>query len=146
MAEKSEVNSDLQHLNLLSVFHYILGGIMYLFGGIPILHLILGIVMLVVPMDNRKEAMPAMLMGCLFIFFSLAFMTMSWTLATLVIITGCKLAKKKSYLFCLVIAGIECIFMPVGTVLGVFTIIVLSRPSVKELFNMPQALKQKSGA
>jgi hypothetical protein len=31
-------------------------------------------------------------------------------------------------------AGIECIFMPVGTVLGVFTIIVLMRDSVKELF------------
>ena len=32
-------------------------------------------------------------------------------------------------------AGIECIFMPFGTVLGVFTIIVLMRPSMKELFD-----------
>jgi hypothetical protein len=31
-------------------------------------------------------------------------------------------------------AAISCIFMPFGTVLGVFTIIVLLRPSVKELF------------
>ncbi len=30
--------------------------------------------------------------------------------------------------------GVECLFMPVGTVLGVFTIIVLVRDSVKELF------------
>ena len=36
-------------------------------------------------------------------------------------------------------AGIECIFMPVGTVLGVFTIIVLVRNSVKALFGMPVA-------
>jgi len=34
----------------------------------------------------------------------------------------------------MVIAGIECLFMPFGTVLGVFTLVVLVRPSVKELF------------
>jgi hypothetical protein len=32
------------------------------------------------------------------------------------------------------VAAIACMFMPFGTVLGVFTIIVLMRPSVKELF------------
>jgi hypothetical protein len=31
-------------------------------------------------------------------------------------------------------AGIECVFMPFGTVLGVFTLVVLTRPSVKPLF------------
>jgi hypothetical protein len=38
------------------------------------------------------------------------------------------------YIFCLVIAAVECIFMPFGTVLGVFTIIVLQRPTVKAMF------------
>jgi hypothetical protein len=33
-----------------------------------------------------------------------------------------------------VIACIECLFMPFGTILGVFTLIVLSRESVKKLF------------
>jgi hypothetical protein len=31
-------------------------------------------------------------------------------------------------------AGIECMFMPFGTVLGVFTIITLTREPVKQLF------------
>jgi hypothetical protein len=35
---------------------------------------------------------------------------------------------------CFAMAGVECIFMPFGTVLGVFTILVLNRQSVKELF------------
>jgi hypothetical protein len=30
----------------------------------------------------------------------------------------------------------ECLWMPVGTVLGVFTIIVLMRPRVKRLFGV----------
>jgi len=40
-----------------------------------------------------------------------------------------------------VMAGIECLFMPFGTVLGVFTILVLVRESVKPLFgvNLPTA-------
>jgi hypothetical protein len=31
-------------------------------------------------------------------------------------------------------AGVECIFMPFGTVLGAFTLVVLLRESVKQLF------------
>ena len=37
-------------------------------------------------------------------------------------------------MFCLVIAALLCMITPFGTVLGVFTIIVLVRPSVKLLF------------
>jgi len=33
-------------------------------------------------------------------------------------------------------ACIECLFMPFGTVLGVFTILVLVRESVKQLFGV----------
>jgi len=38
------------------------------------------------------------------------------------------------YWFAFVMACIECLFIPFGTILGVFTIIVLSRESVKTLF------------
>jgi len=34
----------------------------------------------------------------------------------------------------MVIAGLSCLNMPLGTVLGIFTLIVLSRESVKVLF------------
>ena len=37
-------------------------------------------------------------------------------------------------MYCLVMAGVESLFFPLGTVLGVFTIIVLFRKSVKEMF------------
>jgi hypothetical protein len=35
-------------------------------------------------------------------------------------------------------AGVACMFMPFGTVLGVFTIVVLLRDSVKELFGVAE--------
>ena len=37
-------------------------------------------------------------------------------------------------LFCIVVAGVECMIMPFGTVLGVFTLIMLMKDSVKALF------------
>ena len=44
-------------------------------------------------------------------------------------------------MYCLVMAGIECLFMPFGTVLGVFTIIVLMRESVKEMFKVNEVIE-----
>jgi len=38
-------------------------------------------------------------------------------------------------MFCVVMAGIACMFMPFGTVLGVFTLVVLTKPVVRELFD-----------
>ena len=49
-------------------------------------------------------------------------------------IAGRFLATRKHYMFCLVMAAIECLFTPFGTVLGVFTIVVLMRDSVKQSF------------
>ena len=44
------------------------------------------------------------------------------------------LAARRRWLFCMIIAGIQCAFVPLGTVLGIFTLIVLQRDSVRRLF------------
>jgi hypothetical protein len=36
---------------------------------------------------------------------------------------------------CLVTAIIACIFMPLGTILGIFTLMVLNRATVKPMFS-----------
>jgi hypothetical protein len=43
--------------------------------------------------------------------------------------------KHKSRTFCMVIAGISCLEVPYGTVLGALTFIVLGRESIAQLFN-----------
>ena len=52
----------------------------------------------------------------------------------LVIVSGRKLAKMKNYMYSLVIACILCVGFPFGTVLGIFTIIVLSRETVRAAY------------
>ena len=60
------------------------------------------------------------------------------TFATCVAVAGRRLVRHTGYMYCLVIAGIECIFVPLGTILGVLTIVVLMRPQVKELFGVAE--------
>jgi nitrate/nitrite transporter NarK len=129
------MKEDEQYLKMLSVFHYVVGGLAACFACIPIIHLSIGIAMLVGAIDDAP-AFAGVLLGMI----GMIGILMGWTLAVCIIIAGRCLAKRERYMFCLVMAAISCVFMPFGTVLGVFTIIVLMRPSVKELFAANKAL------
>jgi hypothetical protein len=45
------------------------------------------------------------------------------------------LAEYRSRTFCMVMAALWCLHMPLGTIVGVFALVVLSRPSVQALFD-----------
>ncbi len=123
------MDQDEQHLKLLSVFHYVVGGLKALLACIFFIHFFIGVAMLTGAIDD----VPAFV-GLMLVIMAIVFITSGWTLAACLFVAGNSLTKRKRYTFCLVIAAISCIFMPFGTILGVFTIIVLMRPSVKELF------------
>ena len=56
------------------------------------------------------------------------------TLAAAKFRAGICIKRRKSRTFCMVMAGISCIGIPYGTILGVFTFIVFGRPSVMRQF------------
>lgn len=78
-------------------------------------------------------------MGAMFVVIPAVLIALGWTLAICTIIAGRKLGKHQSYTFCMIMAAVLCAFMPFGTVLGVFTIIVLLRDPVKQLFGVKSA-------
>ena len=131
------MNKDLEHLRLLSIFHYVVAGLIALFACFPIIHLVIGLTFLTTdfPQKPGEPEFPVRLFGLMFTIIPLIIILGGWALAILTFIAGRKLSKQQSYMFCFVIAGVLCIFMPFGTVLGVFTILVLMRDSVKVLFN-----------
>ncbi len=131
------MTQDEQHLNLLSIFHYVVGGITALFSCFPLIHVAIGIAMLSGTFNG--ETPPPRALAWIFILFPALFVLIGWALSAVIIVAGRKLKTRTSRTFCLVIAGIECIIMPFGTVLGVFTLIVLMKESVKELFLANQA-------
>ncbi len=137
------MKQDEEHLRLLSVFHYVAGGLAGLFAMFPILHLIFGLIFILAPDTFEAEGQaPAAFIGWIFVAIAGTFIAIGWTFAACIIAAGRFLAHRRHYLFCLVMAGIECVFMPFGTVLGVFTIIVLTRDSVKELFSVNQRMER----
>ena len=122
-----------QHLQLLAIFHYIVGGLAAFFACFPLIHLTIGVVM-VCGGFSGNQAPPAVL-GWLFIILGGGFFLAGQSLAICIIIAGRFLAQRRRYLFVFVIACCECLFMPFGTLLGVFTIVLLSRESVKAAFD-----------
>ena len=129
------MNEDIEYLRLLSIFHYVVGGIAALFACFPIIYIAVGVLALYAPgsMDAEGDALPV-LFGWIFIVVGGGLILVGWAFAVFTMIAGRYLARQTHYLFCMVMAAIECIFMPFGTVLGVFTIIVLSKPAVKKMF------------
>jgi hypothetical protein len=131
-------NTDHEHLRLLSIFHYIVSGLAGFFACIPIIHLAIGLFIIMAPQKmGPANNQPPVAIGWLFVGLASFFILAGWTFAVLVLTAGRLISRRKHYQFCFIIACVECIFMPFGTVLGVFTILVLSRQSVKQLF-MPQ--------
>jgi len=57
------------------------------------------------------------------------------SLGVAMIFAGRLLVKLKNYSFVRSTGFLECAFFPFGTILGIFTIVVLSRESVRKLFN-----------
>ena len=128
------MNEDLEHLRLLSIFYYLMAVLIALFSLLPVIHLVMGVLMVTGSGDFGKDPPPAFIgwiVSCVAVFLILLGLTCSACFA----LAGRNLAQHRSWIFCMVIAGIACTIMPVGTVLGVFTILVLNRPSVRALFS-----------
>jgi hypothetical protein len=51
------------------------------------------------------------------------------------------LLKRKFRMFSLVVAGLDCVQIPFGTVLGVFTLVILLRDSVRDSYVTGQTLQ-----
>jgi hypothetical protein len=57
-----------------------------------------------------------------------------WALGAALIAAGRSIDLRKRHTLCLIVAGAACLFQPIGLVLGIFTFIVLLRPSVQAAF------------
>jgi hypothetical protein len=139
------MNPDQDHLRLLALFHYIVAGGLGLLACIPLLLVIAGVATLngVAP-ESPGQPVPPPEAGWFFIAVGSVMLLAGWTVAAAVLLAGRRLARQTHRTYCLVIAAIECLFAPLGTLLGIFTIVVLMRPSVQRLFDeakrSPQAV------
>ncbi len=131
-----QYNQDAEHLRILSICHYVLAGLCifpFLYGLFyMVMGVFFGVAMSSVP--QPPDAPPVAIFGGIFIFIGLIISGIALTVGLLLLKAGRNLSGYRNYMFCFVIACISCVFMPFGTILGIFTIIVLLRESVKARF------------
>jgi hypothetical protein len=135
------MNRDKEHLQLLAIFHYVVAGLAALFSFFPLLYTTVGAIFIVAARHGTVkpgEELPPEFLGWIFAVIGAVLFLIGIAMTICILIAGRSLAHCKHYSFALVMACIECLFVPFGTILGVFTIVVLSRESVKALFSATQ--------
>jgi hypothetical protein len=131
--------TDQQHLRLLSIFYYIVGGLTVLFACFPLIHVGLGLAMVFYPeaLASKPGAVPPpQALGWFFSCFGGLMFLAGQAMAVCTILSGRFIARRTRYWFIFVMACLQCALFPFGTVLGVFTIVLLSRETVKSLFQV----------
>jgi hypothetical protein len=138
-APRDQQKIDADHLNLLAIFHFVgaglaLLGILFLVAHYAMMHAMFSNPKF---FENQKQPMPVPpeQIFAVLKWFYLAGAVWFVTSAILNVISGVCLRARKGRTFSLVVAGMNCLHIPLGTVLGVFTLIVLLRDSVRELYD-----------
>lgn len=131
---------DAEHLKLLSVFYYISAGLTALAGFFPALYIFMGgfLVGGGFPAASSSGPPPPPWLGWVFIGGGLVLMLFIWAIAAAWYLAGKWISERRNWTFCFVMACVSCVNVPLGTALGVFTIVVLQRPSVRVLFGNPR--------
>ncbi len=139
--------TDRDHLRALAICHYVLGGLLFLFGAFPAIYIVIGVVFVTEGfgppqqqpgVKGQAPPPPPAEVGWVLIAFGSAGVACAWALAAGLVAAGRCMSRRKARTFCLVVAGFACLFQPFGLVLGVFTFIVLLRPSVRDGFEPPR--------
>jgi ABC-type phosphate transport system permease subunit len=133
------MEKDLEHLKLLGIFHYIWGALSLL-GGIVIggYFLVIGIILMNNPptSTSSEDSGTASMAGGILIGVGVVLFLIVVVYGTLTLMAGGKYRKHQGgYWFCLILAIVTLVIGGIpGIVLGIFSLIVLSRDSVKALF------------
>lgn len=131
---------DANHLRMLSIGYYVYTGLTALFSGLTLIYMAIGGAIMTgkIPMGPKSSSAgtphPDQMLGGMFFGIGLLGTIMILAMAVLSFLTARWISARKHPVFCMVVAGLSCLNMPLGTLIGVFTFIVLMRPSVQDLF------------
>ena len=118
-------HEDAGHIKVLGICSYVYAGLQCLGGLFAALYVGMGILLL---NQNQQAGWFVIGIGSLLSLLVFAFAVLSYLAAKW-------LGEGKNWTFCLVAAALHCVGFPLGTALGVFTILVLNRPGVKAWFD-----------
>ena len=135
---------DEEHLKLLSLGYMVSAGITAFFSLFGLMYVFMGIMMssffshMSETAANAGEQPPAFI-GLVFACIGLAIFLCMIAMAVAKFLVARYIKRRKSRIFCMVVAGISCLEIPYGTFLGILTFVVLERASVARLFSSETA-------
>lgn len=131
---------DEEQLRLLRIGYFAMGGVAVFTGLFGLLYALMGFMIVHMPMQAQQPGQPPPeVIAWFFAAFGLAFMLLAGVYALLAFLSARALRRRRARGLCLFTAALSCLYIPFGTLLGVFTFIALGRRSVIELFNAPAA-------
>lgn len=136
-------SKDAEHLRTLAICHYVNGGLSivglaFLFFHYSMMNMFFGNEQFwqhaqSPPPFNMQEFFKV------FVWFYIILGGMLVLSGILNVIAGRFMQRRLHRTFCVVIAGLNCLHMPLGTLLGIFTLIVLTKDSVIQLYSRPKS-------
>jgi hypothetical protein len=128
---------DAEHIKLLSIFHFVVAGISLLGVAFLLVHYLLMSSVFSNPaiwksIPNATPPPQDFLKVFDWFYFFMGALLM--TVVILNLLSGLFLRQRTHRTFSIVVGALDCVQIPFGTVLGVFTIMVLARDSVRNLY------------
>jgi hypothetical protein len=124
---------DEQHLDLLSIFFYVYAGLVGLSTMMVAGVAILGLALIPASASHGSSPPPEVALfggAFLIIFGAVAILLAAKTVV--MILAGRALGRRSGYVISMVAACLAVITIPLGTALGIFALIMLTKPGVRE--------------
>jgi hypothetical protein len=144
MSRQSIINDE--HLKVLSICYMVSAGVSAFFSLFGLFYMAMGALMATaisqIPNSagNGNQPPPAFI-GWFFGGIGFAMFVLMIIIGLLKLRAAFCIKQRRSRTFCMVVAALCCLGIPYGTLLGVFTFIVLGRGSVMSQFDNPRALE-----
>jgi heme/copper-type cytochrome/quinol oxidase subunit 2 len=128
-------NPDEQQLKLLATLHYVWAALQAFTGLIGVLFIAAGAFIAFMPQVAEAKNPPPAWFGAIFAGFGVMVVVLVEAMAVLTFLVARYLSRRTHHTYCMVMSGINCLSIPFGTALGIFTILTLQKPSVRATFD-----------
>jgi hypothetical protein len=132
----SPTRDDVEHLHLLRIGYYVMAGLTAIAGLIPLIHVGIGAMMAAgMFAAHARQGAPPPFIGWIVVGFGIVIIAFIETMTVLSLLAARALRDCRQRTFLLAVGCLHLLHAPLGTLLGVLSILVLSRPSVRAAFD-----------
>lgn len=128
-------DEDLRQLDLLSTFHYAYAAVLGLGAAYMLVLVFAGLTAFARPgLSDPGDAQLAGALSVAALVAGAVGFAMIAALTAATIVAGERLRRGTHRTYCMVVAAVNSLSVPIGTVLGIVTLVILMRPSVADRF------------